>query len=61
MQDIEVKIPWNVTETWNDVCIWAIDQFGLPGNKFEWHAHKDYMQFLFKDEVDAIYFILRWS
>ena len=22
---------------WDEICAWAIENFGLPGNRFEWH------------------------
>lgn len=45
---------------WNEICAWAIEQFGLPGTKFEWHPTEEYMEFFFYDEKDAILFNLRW-
>lgn len=60
-----VRIPWRDTEeyisAWNDICIWAIETFGLPGVKFVWHPHDDYMDFVFEDERDATLFLLRWA
>ena len=56
-----VRISWQKGDTinnWNETCAWAIEQFGLPGNKFETHATEDYMDFYFKDERDAILFQL---
>jgi hypothetical protein len=56
-----VRIPWQKGDTinnWNETCAWAIEQFGLPGNKFETHATENYMDFYFKDERDAILFEL---
>jgi hypothetical protein len=56
----EIKIPFN-TSNWNHICIWAIEQYGLPGDKYTWHPLGSYMKFHFKDEKDAIHFSLRWS
>ena len=55
-----VRISWVKGDIidWNETCAWAIEQFGLPGNKFETHATEDYMDFYFKDERDAILFQL---
>ena len=58
-----VTIPWRLGDTeqkWNETCAWAIEQFGLPGEKYVTHPTKDYMEFLFKNEQDAIMFSLRW-
>ncbi len=46
---------------WDEICIWAIEQFGLPGTRFEWHPGEDNMEFYFYDERDAIHFELRWG
>jgi hypothetical protein len=46
---------------WDEICAWSIENFGLPGNRFEWHPTEDYMEFLFYDEKDAIHFELRWG
>lgn len=62
-QGTRVRIPWKQGDTitkWNETCAWAIEQYGLPGEKFETHPTEDYMDFIFKDERDAIHFNLRW-
>ena len=59
-----VRIPWKTNHdipTWNQKCAWAVETFGLPGDKFDTHATEDYMDFYFKDERDAIHFELRWG
>jgi len=56
-----VRISWETNHKhskWNETCAWAVEQFGLPGDKFETHATEDYMDFYFKDERDAILFEL---
>lgn len=58
---IRVRIPWKTNHdipTWNQKCAWAVETFGLPGDKFDTHATEDYMDFYFKDERDAILFEL---
>jgi len=47
-------------EAWNEIYAWAIEQYGLPGTKFEWHPTEEYTEFFFYDERDAIHFNLRW-
>ena len=62
-QGTKVRIPWMRGDTisdWDETCIWAMDQFGLPGDKFYTHMTEDYMDFVFKYERDAIHFSLRW-
>jgi hypothetical protein len=59
-----VRIPWRTDykyHKWNEICAAAVEQFGLPGDKFETHATEDYMDFYFKDERDAILFELTWG
>jgi len=61
---IKVSIPFrwgNTITSWNETCIWAIEQFGLPGDRFTTNTTEDYMDFYFRDEKDAIWFKLRWS
>lgn len=58
-----VRIPWrngDTEEKWNETCAWTIEEFGLPGQRFTWHPTGDYMDFVFEDSKDAIYFKLRW-
>ena len=61
----KVKIDWHDGSgdipIWNDICAWAVEQFGLPGDRFQWVPEKTHMEFYFKDEQDAIHFMLRWS
>jgi len=60
-----VRIPWvrefDNEHMWNEVCAWAIEHFGLPGDKFETHANVDYMDFVFKSNKDALMMALRWN
>lgn len=64
-QDIDfkynVRIAWQNGDTvsnWNEKCATALELFGLPGDKFITHPTEDYMDFMFKDERDAIHFSL---
>ena len=45
---------------WNEACAWAVEQFGLPGDKYMTHPTTDHMDFLFKHEKDAILMTLKW-
>ena len=57
-QGTRVRIPW--TTSWNEASAWAIEQYGLPGDKYQCRMAKDHMDFIFEDECDAIMFNLRW-
>jgi hypothetical protein len=60
-----VKIHWSREfeneKMWNDVCAWAIEYFGLPGDRFETRANVDCMEFIFKSRKDALLMALRWN
>jgi hypothetical protein len=64
-QGTKVRLDWTNGRDgiliWDEICIWAIEKFGMPGEKFTWHPTQDYMIFDFIDERDAIHFMLRWS
>jgi|LakMenEpi03Aug12_release.lakeMendotaPanAssembly.Ray.scaffolds.fasta_scaffold66902_8 hypothetical protein len=56
-----IRIPWRMDDTinsWNDICAWAVEHYGLPGDKFITHPTEDYMDFMFRNEEDAIHFSL---
>ena len=63
--DTIVKIHWSREfeneKMWNEVCIWAIEYFGLPGDRFETRANVNYMEFIFKSHKDALLMALRWN
>jgi hypothetical protein len=46
---------------WNKICASCIQEFGLPGDKFEWHPSEEHMDFVFKDPRDALIFQLMWA
>jgi len=59
-----VRIAWDMsfdnTARWNDVSAWAIQYFGLPGDRYHSRLGKIYMEFIFKSEQDALMMSLRW-
>jgi hypothetical protein len=60
-----VRIPWSRDfdneYKWNEVCAWAIEYFGLPGDRFQTHANVIYMDFVFKSNKDALLMALKWN
>ena len=60
-----IRIYWSKdydNETmWNEVCAWAVEYFGLPGDRFETHANVNYMDFVFKSNKDALIMAIRWG
>jgi hypothetical protein len=51
----------NSTTAWNEICVWVIEYFGLPGSKFTTHPTEKYMEFKFTSPHDADIFMLRWG
>lgn len=48
--------------SWTEACIWAMEQFGLPGsNTYKVKFSDDYLTFHFNKEQDAILMKLRWQ
>lgn len=61
---IEVRIPWRTKQRptlWHEVCVWALEQFGLPGDRYVTHPDRDEMTYLFRDSQDAVLMTLRWA
>jgi hypothetical protein len=46
---------------WDNVCIYAIEHYGLPGCRYITDISADRMIWSFKDPRDALMFKLRWS
>ncbi len=51
----KVRIPWEGQSGhwWNETCIEVLEVFGLPGNRFNFHPHPNYMEFSFTNKKDA--------
>lgn len=60
-----VKKNWelgqNKMDQWNNVCIWVIETYGLPGHKYITEVSTDYMIFKFKEKEHAMIMALRWG
>ena len=60
-----VRIPWTIRTDnegyWNEVCAWAIEMFGLPGDRFTTSANINYMDFVFENNKDALMMALMWN
>lgn len=57
-----VRIPWSRgydnEYKWNEVCIRAIQMFGLPGDRYVSHANVNHMDFVFNSNKDALMFAI---
>ena len=56
-----VRITWERSPKWNNICIWALEHLGLPGNRFITHATEDYMEWRFRSIKDHLLFVLAWG
>jgi len=61
----KVKINWTLgqdtSEWWDMACIWMIEEFGLPGDKYKTELNENYMIFDFNEQEDAAMTALRWG
>jgi hypothetical protein len=50
-----IDVAWEnqSSKWWNEICYKIIEQFGLPGDRYDSYPHEDYMRFVFKNEKDA--------
>lgn len=48
-------------EHWNEVCIWVIEQFGLPGDKYTTELDDKVMTWYFVDKHDQMIMSLVWG
>ena len=60
---ITIRVLWqpphNHPEHWNKLCAWAIERFGMPNtDRYKWSARETHMEFVFRDEHDALLFQL---
>lgn len=65
-KEYQVHVEWELsdrdpTERWDQICVYAIEEFGLPGDRFRCEATQEYMNFWFQDPYDAAIFRLRWG
>ena len=68
--DYKVAIPWisqrpsmyyDRHDQWREASSYAIEHFGLPGDRYTCRPVKAAMEFWFRDEADALMFQIRWS
>jgi hypothetical protein len=59
-----VKHTWDTNPTtsrWNEVCIWVVEHFGLPGGRYITDLSGDYMVWYFENEQDQLLMTLAWG
>lgn len=58
----DLKIGWTSDfYDWNEVMVWAVDQFGLPGERYETKVTMEHMLFRFSQPQDYVWMKLRWG
>ena len=53
--------PIDQMSMWNERMAWVLENFGLPGKRYETHAKHDWMDIHFFNEKDALLFRLKFS
>lgn len=59
-----VRLSWERPkqyEQWNDVAAWAIEYFGLPGDRYICRANVYHMDYIFNSNKDALMMALMWN
>ena len=64
--NVQVSLPYtdliDSEIAYNDVHIWCIENFGLPGDRYLYQTIlTNHMTYIFTDEKDAVLFNLRWG
>jgi hypothetical protein len=52
----EVTVDWTPKQGshwWNETCAMVLEVFGLPGHRFVYTPHEDFMIFKFNNQKDA--------
>lgn len=61
----QVRIDWGVgadtVDAWDDIAIWVIEHFGLPGDSYITDLAPDWMAWSFRDARDAFLMRLRFG
>jgi hypothetical protein len=52
----EILVPWENQSNiwWNEVCAKVIEQFGLPGDRYDSYPSQNFLRFVFKNDKDAL-------
>jgi hypothetical protein len=61
---VTIRVPWenpyDKDFMWNQLLAWTTETYGLPsGNNWSYHPTRDYMDFHFHEENDAMMFQLK--
>lgn len=61
-----IRVDWGhpgstTVDDWDEIAIWVIDQFGLPGGEYITDLSPDYMTWSFRDRRNAFLMRLRFA
>jgi hypothetical protein len=60
---VTIRVPWenpyNKDHQWNELLVWTVETYGLPGERVSFHPTENWMDFAFNDEQDALMFQLK--
>jgi len=48
-------------ETWNEICAWTIEHFGLPGIRYQTEVSTERMTWYFQDAQDQLIMTVAWG
>ena len=46
---------------WNDISIWAVETFGLPGDRYITDISTEHMTWFFREDKDAVFMKLKFG
>ena len=56
-----VRLTWERNHKWNLICAWALEHFGLPGDRFMTGPTENFMDWYFRSQDDKILFVIAWG
>jgi hypothetical protein len=60
---VTIRVSWDYLDqtigAWNELLAWTVETYGLPGDRVSLRQRPNWMDFIFKDENDALMFQLR--
>lgn len=59
-----VKLNWDSNpnmESWNEICAWSMERFGLPGKNYRTEINEEYMIWHFKRQEDQLLMSVAWG
>ena len=63
--DWPVTVRWGAgaeNETqWNDISIWCVETFGLPGDRYVTDISTEHMTWFFRTDQDAVFMKLKYG